>query len=256
MSAGVISEEPSLRWDAGLLTHDTICLWWANLDWAQSSLEAAWPGLSADERERAGRYHRSVDRARFIAARACLRNILSLCLDVSADAIRFECGEHEKPRLTSDFAESSVHFNVSHSQELAVFAVSLGREIGVDLECVDPNINCVEIARHVFAPEEQQALKTFAGEDQIQAFYRCWTRKEAYVKAIGSGLSLPLDSFVVSLLPTDFGQCVAVSLRDDLAYRTKHCSLIDISPDSNFAGTLAILSPNGSEPRIVQLSWS
>lgn len=266
MSAGVISKHRSRDGDRRILFDpDTVCIWWANLDWAGDRIASAWPGLSADERERANLYHRPIDRHRFVAARTCLRRILSSYLGVPPGAVTFELGQHGKPRLTSDFAE--IHFNTAHSNELAVFAVAIGHELGVDLERVQPNIRCLEIARHFFAPEEQEVLENLAGEDRVRAFYRCWTRKEAYVKAIGAGLFLPLDSFVVSVLPdhsvrpsmfpprrVDCVRCSALLPKSvQLASR---CTLIDISPDRNFAAALAILDPRKTQTRTTQSYWT
>jgi 4'-phosphopantetheinyl transferase len=251
MSAGVISRHPSPPAEARTVSdQEAVCLWWVNLDWTDSAIASAWPELSPDERERVECYRRPVDRTRFIAARACLRRILSSYLAVAPGVVTFECGPYGKPRLTRDFATSDVHFNLAHSEELAVFAVAHGHELGVDLEQIQPNVRCLELARHFFAPEEHQSLEALATEDRIQAFYRCWTRKEAYVKAIGAGLSLPLDSLGVSLSD----EHVPIYTHDS-SRLPDGCALIDISPDPNFAAALAILDWAKIQPRIVQFSW-
>ena len=251
MSAGVITRYPSPPADArAVCDHDAVCLWWANLDWTDSAIASVAPELLLDERARADRYRLPNDRTRFIAARACLRRILSSYLGVAPGVVSFEYGRYGKPRLTSDFAESDVHFNIAHSEELAVFAFARSHEVGVDIEQIQPNVHCLELARHFFAPEEQQALEALATEDRIQAFYRCWTRKEAYVKAIGAGLSLPLDSFTVSVSTND----VPIDVRTS-SPSANGCTLIDISPDPNFAAALAILHCAKIQPRILQFSW-
>ena len=239
MSARVVLRHPSPRPNAhAVCDRDVVCLWWANLDWTENEIASAWFELSPDERERADRYRRPIDRTRFIAARTCLRRILSSYLGLPPDLITFECGPNGKPRLTTDFAKHNVHFNVAHSQELAVFAIAVGQEVGVDLERIQSTVRCLELAAHFFAREEQRALEALAAENRVQGFYRCWTRKEAYLKALGAGLSLPLDSFVVSLSQEDMPICVRDSLRSPNC-----CTLMDISPNPNFAAALAILNP-------------
>jgi 4'-phosphopantetheinyl transferase len=112
------------------------------------------------------------------------------------------------------------------------------------------DVSCLEIARRVFAPAEQQALKALTGEDRVRAFYRCWTRKEAYVKATGAGLSVPLDSFAVSVLPGDVRCSVPDSVAPDLSGM-----LIDISSNTEFAATLALFDSGKPLPQIVQFRW-
>lgn len=176
---------------------------------------------------------------------------MSRYLRVTAGAITFECGEHGKPRLGRDFAERNVHFNLAHSDGLAVVAVAVGREIGVDVERVDPKRNCVDLAHRFFAPEEQQAIRNLAPEERVLAFYRCWTRKEAYLKAIGEGLFVSLASFTVSVTVED---CM-ISGRDPFA-AANHCRLIDISPTPNFAAALAIPGSGAAQHQIAQFQWT
>jgi 4'-phosphopantetheinyl transferase len=252
MSAGLASKHGFAGRNGTLpVQPDTIALWWADIDWPDERIASAWCHLSADERERACRYRRLGDRNRFIAARSCLRDILSSYLGVTARAIAFECGEHGKPRLAGDFADRNLYFNVAHSDGLAVIAVAADREIGIDVERVEPKRNCVELADRFFAPPEQQAIRDLALEDRVLAFYRCWTRKEAYLKAIGEGLFVSLGSFVVSVTAEDSSICV----RDPSAAPID-CRVIDISPTADFAATLAISRSGAAQYQITQFVWS
>ena len=131
-----------------------------------------------------------------------------------------------------------------------MFAIARDHELGVDVERIEPTLHYLEMAGHFFAREEQQALEALAAENRVHGFYRCWTRKEAYLKALGAGLSLPLDSFVVSLSQED------MPIRVHDSFRSPNCcTLTDISPNSNFAAALAILDSAETKLPIVQFSW-
>jgi 4'-phosphopantetheinyl transferase len=146
--------------------------------------------LSWEERERAQRFRFDRDRDRFIVCRGTLRELL----DLRADQ-HFEYGAFGKPRL----AGSEMQFNVSHSHGVAMIAMARGREIGCDIERIDPAFADDNIPERFFSPYEVAALRAFPAEEQCAAFFRCWTRKEAYIKACGMGVSLALDSFDVTL---------------------------------------------------------
>jgi 4'-phosphopantetheinyl transferase len=151
--------------------------------------------LSPDECERAARFHFDRDRAHFIAARSMLRQILGEYLNMPPESIAFELNRYGKP------AVQGIFFNVSHSAGLAVYAVSRTRELGVDVEKIDPSVEILKIAERFFAPAEFAALRALPEHFQCDAFFNCWTRKEAYVKALGGGLSIDLASFQVEFAP-------------------------------------------------------
>jgi 4'-phosphopantetheinyl transferase len=220
-------------------------VWWANLDPGHAEIAGALRELSSDERERANRFVRPIHRNRFVVARAFARRVLAQYLDVSPSAIRFDYGENGKPQLGANPATGKVHFNVAHSGNRAVMAVSQSSEVGIDLEEILPKPNCLQIAGRFFAREEYQALAALDGEDRLRAFYRCWTRKEACLKAIGAGLSIPLDSFAVAIEAEEFP-----AISHAPVGIANHCSLIDIGPDQNFAAALAILNATESPSRI------
>jgi 4'-phosphopantetheinyl transferase len=175
-------------------------IWRAALDPAASCVEQLRRTLSADELHRAARFHFPRDRRRFIVARGVLRNILGRYLGVSPVELGFHYSAYGKPAL-ADMAEEGLRFNLSHAHEMALFAVTCGREIGVDIEYLQREIACEEIAERFFSAHERASLHAVSAELKHQAFFNCWTRKEAYIKAHGEGLSLPLDQFDVSLGP-------------------------------------------------------
>lgn len=153
--------------------------------------------LSEDERERADRLRFEIHRRRFVRARAALRAILARYTESDPAALAFEYGEHGKPRLAGE----APAFNLSHSEDVALCAVASGRDLGIDVEWAARPVEHLTLAERFFAPGEVAVLRAVRPEDVPAAFFACWTRKEAYVKATGLGLSLPLHGFEVSLEP-------------------------------------------------------
>ncbi len=151
--------------------------------------------LSQDERDRANRFHFEKDRVAYIAAHGGLRRILAAYFTCDPEDVCFRDGPNGKP------AVDGIQFNLSHSADLAVVAVTEDRELGVDVERVDPSRADQNVAERFFSPYEVSLLRTLPPGQQTEAFFNCWTRKEAYLKAIGLGLSVPLDSFDVTLVP-------------------------------------------------------
>lgn len=170
---------------------------WIDMDAADASLAACWQALRADERERASRFRFAADRRRFIVRRGALRALLALRLGCPASAIRYSYNEFGKPAV----AESGIRFNVSHSHSIALYAIAHGVEVGCDIERVDPELDIQGIAERFFAPEEISMLQSLPGHLRPAGFFNCWTRKEAYLKCRGCGLSTAPDSCVVSLVP-------------------------------------------------------
>jgi 4'-phosphopantetheinyl transferase len=153
--------------------------------------------LSADERERAARFRFDRDRNRFIVCRGSLRELLAARLRIAPSSVRFVYGGHGKPAIE----DPEIRFNVSHSHGMAMIAVTRGREVGCDIEWIDPSFAGEKIPEHFFSPYEVATLRALPVAGQCEAFFRCWTRKEAYIKACGLGVSLALDSFDVTLAP-------------------------------------------------------
>lgn len=174
-------------------------LWSAFLnvsDWVYDVLAR---GLSLDEWKRANRFKFKQDRRNFIVARGILRDILSQYLHCQPADILFSYEANGKPRLSSTESSISLEFNPSHSSGLLVVAITQGTQVGVDIELIRPLPDLNLIASHSFSEYEQNLLSQLTGEEKHLGFFRGWTRKEAYLKALGNGLSVPLDSFDISL---------------------------------------------------------
>lgn len=155
--------------------------------------------LSPDERQRADRFLKQEIGDRFVIARGSLRRVLGAYLGMAPAELEFTYSGLGKPSLTG----VDLNFNLSHSHELAVLAVAQGGELGVDVEYLRPQANFKAIATRFFAPEEVDAIEQLPAEVQLRAFFSCWTRKEAILKAVGKGLTYPLNQVVVSVDPDE-----------------------------------------------------
>jgi 4'-phosphopantetheinyl transferase len=211
--------------------------------WLASIELAAWKGhdlaalLSPDELARAHRYRFTRDRDRCVARRGLLRLMLGHYLRARPDQIGFRYGEHGKPSLASDGGGQAVRFNVSDSHGRALYAFTLNHELGVDLERIDPEMATEEIARRFFSGREVEDLLGLPSPLQSEAFFRCWTRKEAYIKARGDGLSLALDQFDVSLRP---GEPPALRRSAGGPGETARFTLAELPPVEGFAAALCV----------------
>lgn len=193
--------------------------------------------LAAGEHERAARFHFQRDRDHFIVARGCLRQILGSYLQAAPDRLNFSYSPYGKPYLTGPSTPDGLQFNLSHSHSLALIAVTRGRQVGVDIEYTGRELADEQIARRFFSVAEVAALLALPRPIQIEAFFTCWTRKEAYIKARGEGLSLPLDQFDVTLAP---GQpAVLLATRPD-AQEVRRWTLRELEPGPGYAAALAV----------------
>ena len=183
------------------IDYEQVHVWRAFLDLPAWQAQKLWALLSENERQRARRFRFQTDRERYAAAHGWLRIVLGRYLDVEASQVRFRNSSLGKPFLDSESGDTMLRFNLSHSRDLALYAVTWGREVGIDLEYMHPDLADESIARRFFSPEEVRALAALPAGERKDAFFACWTRKEAYIKARGQGLSLPLDRFDVSLTP-------------------------------------------------------
>ncbi|MCH7970061.1 MAG: 4'-phosphopantetheinyl transferase superfamily protein [Chloroflexi bacterium] len=159
--------------------------------------------LSADEKTRASRFLKEEHRQRFILGRGRLRQILSHYLGAQPAELRFQYSSHGKPSLAGLGDSKRLRFNLSHSKHLAVAAVVRESRIGIDVEYMRSNVDFLKLASRFFAKNEAAALRRATADHKKEMFFRIWTRKEAYIKAHGMGLSLPLDQFEVSTGPEE-----------------------------------------------------
>lgn len=193
--------------------------------------------LSEEEVTRAQRFYFEKDCRHFIVAHGVLRIILGRYLNADPSQLRFCYNAYGKPSLDFPFDKSKLNFNFSHSHEIALYAFTYAKQIGIDVEYMRSDIEYERLAKHNFSPKEQATLHALPEALKQQAFFNCWTRKEAYIKARGTGLSLPLDLFDVSLRPGE--PAALLSSRED-PQESVRWSLYDLAPDSGYAGTLAV----------------
>jgi 4'-phosphopantetheinyl transferase len=194
--------------------------------------------LSEDELERAARFHFARDRQRYVSSRAVLRIILAAYLDADPKELSFRYSEKEKPSLSDAYAEREIEFNVSHSGTVALLAFTRRREVGVDVELIRRDFDVEGIAYRFFSEHEKQALAALAPEQRHEAFFRCWTRKEAYIKATGAGLSLPLSQFDVSLAAGDNDALISTR-PDPEEFRRWH--MREVPAGAGYAAAICVL---------------
>lgn len=183
------------------LPDNEVHLWQVDLP-AVATAEQRWAQfLSADERARATRFHFSRDRQYFTATRAVLRTVLGSYAGFDPKKLGFRYSEKGRPSLSTGHTGTQLEFNVSHSGSVALLAFARGRALGVDVELLREDFDHEAIARRFFSDDDLRQFAALAPSERYQGFFRCWTRKEAYIKAQGTGLSLPLHQFDVSLKP-------------------------------------------------------
>ncbi len=216
------------------LAPEEVHAWRLSLDVAEERLAGLLQTLTPDERARAGRFHFERHRSRFLAARGFLRAVLARYLSRDPASLEFCYGPHGKPALAEG---GDLGFNLSHSGDGAVLAVARGRDLGIDLEQVRPHPNFEQLARRFFAPREVAALMDVPSADRERAFFACWTRKEAFIKASGEGLARPLDSFVVELRPGEPARLLDVA--GDLEEASRW-SLRELVPWPGYVGCVAV----------------
>jgi 4'-phosphopantetheinyl transferase len=232
---------PSSIWlippaDLDLQPHQ-VDIWRAFLAFSDDSLDLLEMTLSVDENQRAARFHFQEDKDRFIAAHGCLRDILMQYLHCEPGQLSFSAGPYGKPCLSKNSFDPGLEFNLTHSGNYALVAVTWQRKVGVDLECIRQGISTERIAGHYFSQREVSELMALPSKQREVAFFKCWTRKEAYMKAIGLGLSLPLDSFDVSLNPAE--PAILRATRPD-PQEVARWSLLSLEVDSGFASAVAV----------------
>jgi 4'-phosphopantetheinyl transferase len=233
------------------LDRDEVHIWRAFLDLPATTIRQLSGALSPDEQDRGNRFHFERDRLRFIAARGLLRTILSRYLaPTGPDQLRFSYGAYGKPTLIQSAGDKSLHFSVSHSNGLALYGITYDREIGIDLEYLRSDMATETIAERFFASSEVAALRALSNEFQTEAFFNCWTRKEAYIKARGEGLSFPLHQFEVSLVPGE--PAVLVRTQGDEGEASRW-SMQALSPGP---GYVAAVTVQGHDWQLKTWQWS
>ena len=210
----------------------------ASLDRRQSELRFFESILAEDEINRANRFRFHKDRERFVAGRGLLRMILSSYVGVPANEIIFTYGCYGKPRLHRQDSRP-IEFNLAHSGGTAIYAITRDRPVGVDIEMIKDEFPLESVAEHFFSAVEVAALHSLPQPMQRIAFFKCWTRKEAFIKAVGDGLSCPLSDFDVSLTPGEPARLLSVRWGSDEA----HWSMEDIESVAGYAAAIVFSGP-------------
>jgi 4'-phosphopantetheinyl transferase len=219
------------------LPDDEVHLWRVDLG-AVAGAEKRWRKiLSPDEQVRAARFHFERDRQHFTATRALLRTLLATYVGAEPADLVFRYSEKEKPSLDPQASHDPVEFNVSHSGTAALLAFARGRALGVDIEIIREDFDPAALAHRFFSKHEQSQLAALDPSEKYSGFFRCWTRKEAYIKAVGTGLSLPLDQFDVSLRPAD--EHALVTTRPEAA-EAAEWSLREVPVLDGYVGALCV----------------
>jgi 4'-phosphopantetheinyl transferase len=229
------------------LTADEVHLWRTTLDRGPDDIAAGAMLLAEDERVRAARFLRAEDRDHFIICRAVLRRLIGRYLGRDAASLRFRYGAQGKPALASESMQLDLRFNLSHSHGWALYGFALAREVGVDLEYRHRDLDWEPLAARFFAEAETAQLCALAPALRAEAFFRCWSRKEAFLKACGEGLSIGLDAFAVSVAP-DLPAALMAMQSDPLA--PLRWRLHDVPMGGDYAAALAV---DGMAPTALSL---
>lgn len=226
------------------LSDDEVDVWRVSLDPPGSMVNDFRAYLAVQENARAERFKFHKDREKYIVGHGLLRVILSLYANVAPEELRFAENRYGKPELVYP-PGLNLTFNVSHSHERALIGIARDRQIGVDIEYVKKDFEWKEIIERFFSPREVQMINALPKDIQHRAFFTCWTRKEAYVKATGMGLSLPLKEFDVSPVPE--ATTLLLSSPEKTRWSMK---VVDVA--ESYVGTVAV---EGHDPRIRYSDW-
>lgn len=223
-------------------------LWLVNLSQNDKSSDDDFELLSEDEQQRAKKYFYHKDQQRFTIIRSTLRKILGRYLKCSPRELKFSYGQWGKPELLQEsfLNDQKICFNQSHSGDLCLFAFGLNCRIGIDIEKILSMSDIDELADRFFTAKEAAILRTFSGDKKLRIFFNCWTRKEAFVKALGRGLSYSVDQFEVSIVP---GEPVEVKNIQNSEHAAIQWSMYDVAMGTNYAAALCV------EGKVLNFQW-
>lgn len=196
--------------------------------------------LTDDERARAARFRVDGPRQQFLICRSTLRRLLSSVLNVPSAEVPIQCGNHGKPSVPAAAVGHSNHgieFNVSHSGQLGLIAITTGHPVGVDVEQFDTRVQILKLAERFFSPFEAESLANLAPHKQLAGFYRGWTCKEAYIKAIGNGLSQSLASFRVEIDPEKPARLTHI---DDRPHEVNQWTTRELHVETGYAAAVMV----------------
>jgi 4'-phosphopantetheinyl transferase len=216
---------------------DEVHVWRSRLDLPESAIADLLQVLSLEEQRRAARYYQSKDRRASIVGRGVLRKLLGVYLGIPAQTVEFIYNPHGRPELSAELAGGRLKFNLSHSGELVLHAFAWDRDVGIDVERPGRQLEFEALARRFFSRAENAALSLLPEAERRAAFFRCWTRKEAFIKATGRGLSYGLGRFDVTLAPDQPPRLLRAEYDDPANW-----SLRDLPAAGDYAAALAVES--------------
>ena len=223
------------------LSENEIHVWQIDIESQLQYLETYWSHLSNLEQSRASKFRFEIHKNKYIIRTGILRILLSNYRMCQPNEIEFKIGEFGKPKLTN----SDLAFNLSHSKNKAIIAIAINLQLGIDIEYIDEKIKAKEIAGNFFSNEEIKQLCALEDVKLADGFFNIWTKKEAFIKAIGTGLTYPLDAFDVSL---DNSEQKALTRLDNSFTEAQKWNLFSIKTFNNFKGALAYIGNAGLTP--------
>lgn len=224
-----------------VISNREVHIWRTFIDIDSPIIKTYLPVLSIDELEKANRFYFPNDRNRFITVRSVLRRIIGNYTGKHPRELKFDFNQYGKPFLSQNSSKSTIKFNISHSHEVALIAVTQDFDIGVDVEYMHTNFDFEGIVEKFFSVNEKNVWRSLPSYHKVEAFFNCWTRKEAFIKAKGKGLSLPLNEFDVSFKPGE------PALLLNTAWDRKEVgdwSVEEIKPANGYVGALAVKGSN------------
>ena len=228
---------------------DEIHIWSASIEDSLYRLDSLEKVLSMDEVRRANCFYFKRDYNRYIVTHSILRIILGLYAKCSPDSLCFRFNEYGKPALMEWMNDSELCFNLSHSCDQILFAITSGHEVGVDIEHVRPFKSAAQIVERFFSEKEKEEFRKLPEQLKEEAFFTCWTRKEAYIKARGQGMTLPLDHFSVLFLSGE----TTISLPEE--HESEDKELWSIKSITTVAGYIAAIAIQGRIKRLWSRQW-
>ncbi|HLJ27351.1 MAG TPA: 4'-phosphopantetheinyl transferase superfamily protein [Candidatus Angelobacter sp.] len=238
------SADEGVRLDVG-----QVHVWRISLAENEGAVQRCRVLLSSDEKERASRFYFEKHRRRFVLGRGAMRQILGRYLQLGPEKLVFSYGSKGKPELAECPNGPQIRFNLSNSDDLAVLAVTHEHQVGIDVEFINREFASEEIAHRFFSAHEVNTLRAVSPDQRAEAFFSCWTRKEAYIKAVGEGLSIPLDSFDVA-----FGADVPAALLEvrNAPEGQPQWSMYDLAVPPEFRAALVV---EGEGHRLRHFQW-
>ncbi len=232
------------------LRRDEVDVWSASLQAPTATCDRLWRLLSEDEQARACRYRAPEHQSRFMVGRGLLRVLIASYLQTAPEALSFTYSAHGKPALVSAIWDDSLCFNVAHSEDVALFAFTRSRAVGVDVERVRAELADQRTAEQTFSDYESAVLRSLPEPERTRAFFRCWAQKEAYVKARGEGLNIPLRDFDVVVAPGEPAALLASREDEAAAGRWR---MFDLAVQPGYAAALAV---DGDVRKVNDQTWT